>query len=126
MAQLRAAAVGARGPVLIDALTDDGDIDAAWEAASGVATDEQMLRLAGASINARPADALAVYLKAIAPLYQLLGDDVYRRMATLLLSARACHEVLGTPDEFRRYLAVIRTDLKRKRNLMRILDENGL
>ncbi len=126
LAQLRADADGVRGPVLIDALTDDGDIDAAWEAASRVATDGQMLRLADASISIRPADALAVYLKAIAPLYELLGDDVYRRMATLLLSARACHEVLGTPDEFRRYLAVIRTDLKRKRNLMRILDQNGL
>jgi len=124
--QLRADAVGVRGAVLLDALTDDGDIDAAWEAAPKAATDAQLLRLADASIGTRPADALAVYLKAIAPLYQLLGDDVYRRMATLLLSARACHEALGTPDEFQRYLSVIRTDLKRKRNLMRILDENGL
>jgi hypothetical protein len=85
-----------------------------------------MVRLADASIDVRPADALAVYLKAIAPLYQLTGDDVYRRMATLLVSARSCHQALGTPDEFERYLDVIRTDLKRKRNLMRILDENGL
>lgn len=126
LAQLRADAAGVRGPVLIDALTGDGDIDDAWEVAPGVATDAQLLRLADASIDTRPADALAVYLKAIAPLYQLLGDDVYRRMATLLLSARACHQVLGTPGEFRRYLTVIRTDLKRKRNLIRILDENGL
>jgi hypothetical protein len=47
-------------------------------------------------------------------------------MATLLVSARSCHQALGTPDEFERYVDVIRTDLKRKRNLMRILDENGL
>jgi uncharacterized Zn finger protein len=112
--------------VLIDALTDDGDIDAAWETAPGIATNAQMVRLADASIETRPSDALAVYLKAIAPLYQLTGDDVYRRMATLLVSARSCHEALGTPDEFERYVDVIRTDLKRKRNLIRILDENGL
>ncbi len=47
-------------------------------------------------------------------------------MATLLLSARACHEALGTTDEFRRYVAVLRMDQKRERNLMKILDENGL
>ncbi|MGD0559779.1 MAG: SWIM zinc finger family protein, partial [Streptosporangiaceae bacterium] len=121
LALLRADAVGVQGPVLIDVLIDDGDIDAAWSTAPGVATDAQLVRLADASIDVRPADALAVYLNAIAPLYQLLGDDVYRRMATLLLSARACHEALGSLDEFRRYVAVIRTDLKRKRNLMRIL-----
>jgi hypothetical protein len=33
---------------------------------------------------------------------------------------------LGTTDEFRRYVALLRMDQKRKRNLMRILDENGL
>jgi uncharacterized Zn finger protein len=127
--RLRADATAANafyGPVLIDALIDDGDIDAAWEEAPGVATEGQLLRLAGASIEERPADALAVYLKAIAPLYEQTGDRIYQRMATLLLSVRSCHEALGTPDEFQSYLAVIRTDLKRKRNLLRILDENGL
>jgi len=41
-------------------------------------------------------------------------------------SARACHQARGTADEFRRYLAALRTDQKRKRNLMKILDQNGL
>lgn len=116
----------ASGPVLVDALIDDGDFDAAWEAAAGKANEMQMLRLADASASARPADALAAYLTAIAPLYQLTGDDAYKRMARLLLSARACHERLGTLEEFEGYVEVIRTDLKRRRNLIRILDENGL
>ena len=47
-------------------------------------------------------------------------------MARLLLSARACHEALGTPGEFRRYLAILRVSQKRKRNLMKILADNGL
>jgi uncharacterized Zn finger protein len=122
LARLRADAL----PVLADALIDDGDIEAAWKEVPESATDAQMLRLADASVNARPADALAVYLKAIAPLYDQIGDQAYRRMAQLLLSVRACHEALGTLDEFQGYLGVIRTDLKRKRNLMRILDEKGL
>jgi len=120
------------GPVLIDALLDDGDLDAAWAAAvkgegeAGGAPEVQLLRLADASVTARPADALAVYRGAIGPLKRLTGDNVYRRIAALLLSARACHEALGTADEFRRYVAALRMDQKRKHNLMRILDENGL
>ena len=114
------------GPVLIDALLDDGDLDAAWAAAQEGAPEVQLLRLADASITARPADALAVYRKAIGPLKRLTGDNVYRRIAALLLSAHACHEALGTTEKFRRYVALLRMDQKRKRNLLRILDENGL
>jgi uncharacterized Zn finger protein len=114
------------GPVLVDALLDDGDLDAAWAAAKDAATDAQWLRLADACAATRPADALAVYLRTVGSLKKLTGNDVYQRMATLLLAARACHEALGTTTEFRRYVAVLRMDQKRKRNLMKILDQNGL
>jgi hypothetical protein len=46
--------------------------------------------------------------------------------ASLLLSIRACHQALGTTAEFTRYLTVLRTGQKRKRNLMKILDQSGL
>jgi uncharacterized Zn finger protein len=114
------------GPVLVDALLDDGDLDAAWAAATDAATDAQWLRLADASAATRPADALAVYLRTVGALKKLTGNDVYQRIATLLLAARACHESLGTTTEFRRYVAALRMDQKRKRNLMKILDANGL
>jgi len=114
------------GPVLVDALIDDGDVDAAWTAAEGVAPEQQRLRLADASITSRPGDALAVYLKAIDPLKAMTGDKTYRQMASLLLSIRACHQALGTTAEFTRYLTVLRMGQKRKRNLMKILDQNGL
>jgi uncharacterized Zn finger protein len=114
------------GAVLIDALLDDGDVDDAWAAAQNVATDPQWRRLADASITSRPADALAVYLKAIGSLKGMTGDKAYRQMAALLLSARACHDALGTTGEFKRYLVLFRMEQKRKRNLMKILDENGL
>jgi uncharacterized Zn finger protein len=117
------------GPVLIDALTDDGDLDAAWAAAgdpASHATDAQWLRLADACAATRPADALGVYLRVIGALKKETGDKVYRRMATLLLAARACHEALGTTDQFRRYLTLLRMECKRKHNLMKILAENGL
>jgi uncharacterized Zn finger protein len=114
------------GPVLIDALLDDDDLDAAWTAADGGATQDQRIRLADASVRTRPADALAVYLKAITPLTEQTGDKVYHQIARLLLAARACHETLGTSGEFRRYLTLLRMSQKRKRNLMAILADNGL
>jgi uncharacterized Zn finger protein len=114
------------GPVLVDALLDDGDLDAAWEAAKDAASDAQWLRLADASTATRPIDALAVYMRAIAPLKSLTGDRVYHRMVSLLLSARACHETLGTTDKFARYMTVLRLDQKRKRNLIKIFDQKGL
>jgi uncharacterized Zn finger protein len=114
------------GPVLVDALLDDGDLDAAWAAAKDGATDAQWLRLADAAAATRPADALAVYLRTVGSLKKLTGNEVYQRMANLLLAARACHEALGTTTEFRRYVAALRMDQKRKRNLMKILDQAGL
>jgi uncharacterized Zn finger protein len=114
------------GPVLVDALVDDSELDAAWTAAADGANQAQWLRLADASAGYRPADALAVYLKAVEALTDQTGNDVYRRIASLLLSARACHEALGTGKEFREYVAMLRIMQKRKRNLMKILAENGL
>jgi uncharacterized Zn finger protein len=116
------------GPVLVDALLDDGDLESAWTAAKDTAatTDAQWLRLADALATTRPADALAVYLRTVGPLKKLTGNDVYQRIATLLLAARACHEALGTTAEFRSYVALLRMEQKRKRNLMKILGANGL
>lgn len=119
------------GPVLVDALLDDGDLDAAWTAVtSGAAkytvSDAQRLRLADGVAAVRPADALPVYLAAIEPLRKMTGDQAYQRMARLLLSVRGCHERLGTVADFGRYLTALRADQKRKRNLIGILDANGL
>ncbi|MGW7576533.1 SWIM zinc finger family protein [Streptomyces sp. NPDC054765] len=114
------------GAVLIDALTDDGDLDAAWTAAQDRAHPAQWLRLADSSAASRPADALAVYLRAVEERCRCTGDGNYAEIANLLGKARACHERLGTPDDFTAYLAGLRTGQKRKRNLIRILDQRGL
>ncbi|MEC4014917.1 SWIM zinc finger family protein [Streptomyces sp. H27-D2] len=114
------------GPVLVDALLDDGDPDAAWEAAADRADDRQWLTLADRVKDSRPADALGVYLRLAEPLKQVAGDGNYQQLARLLLGARTCHEKLGTQEEFAGYLAALRAGQKRKRNLMKILDQHGL
>jgi len=115
-----------RGPVLIDALLDDGDLGTAWQEAADRADDRQWRRLADLSRETRPADALAVYLRLVEPLKGPTGDRVYEQMARLLLDVRSCHRALGTEDEFTAYLADLRTELKRRRKLISILDRHGL
>ncbi len=53
------------------------------------------------------------------------GNAVYEQVTRLLLSMRDCHGRLGTEDEFTAYLAALRAGQKRKRNLMRLLDQHG-
>ncbi len=112
--------------VLVDVLIADGDIDAAWAAADGLASDDQWLRLANLVIETRPADALAVYRRLIAMLTRETGDAVYERIAQLLAAARACHRRIGTEAAFAVYLRALREDHKRKHKLIRVLDAHGL
>ncbi|MFG2480681.1 SWIM zinc finger domain-containing protein [Streptomyces fagopyri] len=116
------------GPaVLVDALLDDGDIEAAWRAADETrAHDRQWLALADRARAARPADALGVYLRLAEALTKQTGNAVYEQLTGLLLSMRDCHDRLGTDGEFTVYLAALRAGQKRKRNLMRLLDQHGL
>ncbi|KOU35243.1 SWIM zinc finger family protein [Streptomyces sp. WM6378] len=119
--------LGPTGSALVDALLDDGDHDAAWEAAtSGYADGSQWLTLADLTRNDRPADALAVYLRLIGPLLTQTGDATYEHLTELLLSARACHRALGTEDAFTAYMTALRADQKRKRKLTTRLDQHGL
>lgn len=115
-----------RGTVLVDVLIDDGEIDAAWRAAKGRADRRQWLTLAGLVGDERPADALEVYRQAIEPLKKITGDGNYREIASLLLLARDCHRALGTDAEFTEYVNALRAGQRRKRNLMKILDQHGL
>ncbi len=67
-----------RGPVLVDVLLDDKDLDAAWQAAIGTGADDtQRLVLADLARASRPADALGVYLRLAEPLKQRTGSPVY-------------------------------------------------
>lgn len=115
------------GPVLVDALLDDKDVDAAWQAAARTgAHDRQWLALADQARATRPADALGVYLRLAEPLTKETGNTVYERLVGLLLNIRDCHRRLGTEEEFAAHVTALRTAQKRKRNLMRLMDEHGL
>ncbi|KIZ14638.1 SWIM zinc finger family protein [Streptomyces natalensis] len=115
------------GPVLVDALLDDKDVDAAWQAATETgAHDRQWLTLADQARATRPADALGVYLRLAEPLTKETGNAVYEQLVSLLLSIRDCHRRLESPEQFTGYVTALRTAQKRKRNLMRLMDEHHL
>ncbi|MEV4338286.1 SWIM zinc finger family protein [Streptomyces sp. NPDC049590] len=114
------------GPVLIDALIDDGDLDAAWREAAGRAGDRQWERLADLSRETRPGEALDVYLRLVERSTEPTGDRAYEHLARLLQGVRDCHRALGTEEVFGAYLGGLRTELKRRRKLMSILERHGL
>ncbi|MFF8995166.1 SWIM zinc finger domain-containing protein [Streptomyces sp. NPDC014983] len=115
------------GSVLVDALLDDKDVDAAWQAATQTgAHDRQWLALADQARADRPADALGVYLRLAEPLTKQTGNAVYEQLVALQLSMRDCHRRLGTEDEFAVHVTALRTAQKRKRNLMRLMDQHSL
>ncbi|GGZ50816.1 SWIM zinc finger family protein [Streptomyces bluensis] len=115
------------GPVLVDALLDDKDFDAAWQASTETgADDRQWLTLADQAPADRSADALGVYLRLAEPLLKQTGNTVYEQIVSLLLRIRDCHRRLGTSHEFTAYVTALRTAQKRKRNLMRLMNEHGL
>ncbi|UUN29675.1 SWIM zinc finger domain-containing protein [Streptomyces sp. FIT100] len=115
------------GRVLVDILLDDGDIDAAWRVAGEYgAHDGQWRTLADRLRPTRPADALAVYLRLVTRLTRETGNRAYEQLVSLLLGVRDCHRRLGKPDDFTAYITDLRAAQKRKRNLMRLLDDHGL
>ena len=90
------------GPVLVDALLDDGDLDAAWAAAK-----RRHRRAVAAAGRRAAADPPGRRASVVPPVDRVdeeeTGDPVYRRMASLLLSARACHQALDSTEQFNRY-----------------------
>ncbi|WP_034268521.1 SWIM zinc finger family protein [Actinospica robiniae] len=114
------------GPVLIDVLIAEGDFEGAWEQARRGSSEPQRLKLAALIRQGRPAEALEVYQRALESLRTQTGEEAYRRVLELLQGVQACHAVLGTPGGFAAYLAAFRTEQKRKRNLIRLLDAAGL
>ncbi|MGW2524364.1 hypothetical protein ACWC09_46880 [Streptomyces sp. NPDC001617] len=90
------------GPVLVDALADDGDVGAAWRAAAETrAHDRQWRALADRACAVRPADALG-YLRLAERFMKQTRNAVYEQLTGLLVSMRDYHRRLGTEGELPR------------------------
>lgn len=112
---------------LVEVLLWEGDVDAAWDAATaGGCRDELWLRLARARAATHPGDAIAV-LQAAAD--QAIGGKnrrSYQMAAILLVEAQTLSGRCDRLDEFDAHLLALRTTHKPKRALREELDRAGL
>lgn len=115
---------------LVDALLTDGDIDAAWEAATvdpgWDAGERRWQRLAKAREHTDPAAACAVYLRLADAALVTAGRAQYRRAAQLLRAARRTASAAGLTDEFQSHVLALREQHRRRPTLIAILDDAGL
>ena len=115
---------------LVDALLADGDIDAAWDAATAADTtdlgDQRWARLAEARETTEPAAALGIYLRLIDSTLQTADRRAYRSAAKQLKRAQKAAAAAGLSEEFDEHLAALREQHRRRPTLIEILDKAGL
>jgi uncharacterized Zn finger protein len=102
----------------------EGNDDAAWEEASaGGCSDVLWLELAARRRRSHPRDALGVYERQVE--LAIAGRDkrAYQEAVALMDYVRSVLEQLGESDAFPRYIARVREQHKRKRNLVKLLDQ---
>jgi hypothetical protein len=115
---------------LVDALLADGDVDAAWTAATDVDRevigDHRWAQLAEEREATHPASALNVYLRLIDSTLQKADRRNYRAAAKQLKRAQKAAAAADLSDEFDEHLAALREQHRRRPTLIAILDKAGL
>jgi uncharacterized Zn finger protein len=102
----------------------EGDDDTAWEEArSGACSAALWLELAAHRSRSHPHDALDVYERQVE--LAIAGRDrrAYQEAVALMGHVRSVLEQLGDDGAFPRYVARVREQHKRKRNLVKLLDQ---
>jgi hypothetical protein len=123
--------LGSRDPGgLVDALLADGDIDAAWEAATAAAAvemgDQRWGRLAEAREPTDPAGALGVYVRLVESTLERADKRNYRVAVKQLKAARRAAGAAGLLEEFDELLAALREQYRRRPTLISMLDKAKL
>ena len=108
---------------LVGVLLWEKDLEAAWqEASAGGCSPDLWMELARGREKEHPEDALAVYQRQIGLWLQHTNNAVYREAVRLLGRVRVLHQRLGREQAFADYVESLRTDHKRKRNFIKLLD----
>ena len=112
--------------LLVEIYLWEQDVEAAWQTANAGSCGEALwLQLAGLREKTHPRDAIRVYRMLIGPIVERTNNDAYAQAAGLLRRVKRLMGQLGEEGEFRQYLARIRTEYKRKRNFMKLLEKFG-
>jgi uncharacterized Zn finger protein len=109
--------------LLVEIFLWENNIDAAWEEANaGGCTDFLWLQLAPRREKDHPRDAIAVYQKLVGPIVERTNNNAYAEAVVLIRRMKNLLNGPGESEEFRQYLTTLRTEFKRKRNFMKLLD----
>jgi uncharacterized Zn finger protein len=102
----------------------EGDDAAAWEeACAGGCSDMLWLELAARRRRSHPRDALRVYERQVEVAIEGRDKRAYQEAVALMDHVRSVHEQLDDVDAFDQYVARVREQHKRKRNLVKLLDQ---
>lgn len=102
----------------------EDDIDTAWkEAQEGECNESLWIELALKREKNHPEDALDVYQRLVPSRIGLMNNGAYKEAAGWVRKIGILFKRLGKEKEWNTYLNALRTDYKRKRNFMTLLDE---
>ena len=109
---------------LVEILAHEGDIDAAWQAATDHGCDDRIwLTLARARETTHPLDAIDVYEREVLTQIDRKRNDAYRSAVELMTRIRRLADTACQPERFQTLLTRVRTEHKAKRNLKALLDQ---
>jgi uncharacterized Zn finger protein len=112
--------------LLVDIFLYEGDAEAAWrEAETGGCAEDLWLALAKRREETYPEDAVRIYKTHVASLLRNTGDRVYEAAVGFIEKIGVLLARSGQEAAFRSVLDEIRVTHKRKRNLMKLLDQKG-
>ena len=109
--------------VLVNVLLEEGDVQAAWEAAhNGGCLEGVWLTLARQRAQQHPRDAIPVFCRQVETAVEVAKRDGYEHAVSLLTEVRECYERVGASAEFADYVRNLRAAHRRKRNFTAALD----
>lgn len=110
--------------LLVEIFLWEDDPGAAWqEACDGGCTDDLWLQLARHREKEHPEDAVAVYQRQVGPIVGRTNNNAYAEAVVLIRRIGNLMNGSGDREDFLQYLAALRTEFKRKRNFVQMLDD---
>lgn len=115
-----------KGAVLVQLLLDEGDIDAAWEAADRYGPGPAWRELAQRGAGVRPVAAADLYRPKLMDDLRHPNSKIYPDIAATLVTMRELYEYGGRRGDFASFMSEIRRDYGKRPALMKELDAKGL
>jgi uncharacterized Zn finger protein len=115
------------GSILVEVLCYEGEVDAAWDAATAVGcTESWWMTLARARERDHPSDAIPVYQRAVADLIGTKKSERYSDAVALMKRVHSLYDAVGEPDGWEAYRHDLVNTHKAKSSLMRKIGDAGL